>query len=81
MKRLKRIARTWKYALGSFNDRKTKKYDNAVASIRTLILLTYLITNGFIIAGVIRHWNPKPPRFADSCYASEPTAREHPEFA
>ena len=81
MKRLKRIARTWKYALGSFNDRKTKKYDNAVASIRTLILLTYLITNGFIIAGVIRHWNPKPPRFADSCFASQLPVGRHTETA
>jgi len=62
MKRLKRFGRAWKYALGSFNDRKTKKYDNSVATIRTLILLAYLITNGFIIAGVIRHWNkPSSP--------------------
>ena len=71
----------WKYALGAFDDRKTKKYDNSVAAIRTLILLAYLITNGFIIAGVIKHWNPKPPRFADSCYASQLPAREHQEFA
>lgn len=56
-KHLKRIARTWKYALGSFNDRKTHKYDNAVAIIRTIILLSYLTTNVFITAGVIRHWN------------------------
>ena len=80
-KRIKRLGRTWKYALGAFDDRKTKKYDNSVAVIRTFILLAYLITNGFIIAGVIRHWDPRPTRFADSCYASERTAREHQEFA
>jgi hypothetical protein len=28
-----------------------------VAFIRLLILLSYLTTNCFIIAGVIRHWN------------------------
>jgi hypothetical protein len=28
-----------------------------VALIRTLIFVSYLITNVFIIAGVIRHWN------------------------
>ena len=81
-KRLKRFGRTWKYALGSFNDQKTRKYDNAVATIRTFILLTYLITNGFIIAGVIRHWNGSPsPRFANSCYASLDSTRERPQTA
>lgn len=28
-----------------------------VAWIRFLIFLSYLITNMFIIAGVVRHWN------------------------
>jgi hypothetical protein len=27
-----------------------------VAVIRTIILLVYFVTNGFIIAGVVRHW-------------------------
>ncbi len=54
---MKTICRIWKYALGSFNDTKTANYDNAIAAIRTLILLVYLITNGFIVANVIRHWN------------------------
>ena len=53
----KEWARAWKYALGSFHDTKTKKYDNIVATIRTSILLAYLVTNCFIVAGVIRHWN------------------------
>ncbi len=54
------IGRAWKYALGSFDDHKTKKYDNWVCGIRTLVLLSYLITNCFIISGVIRHWNNVP---------------------
>ena len=28
-----------------------------VAMVRLTILLSYLLTNTFIIAGVIRHWN------------------------
>ena len=51
------IWKTWKYALGSFSDDKTRDYDNVVAIVRTIILFTYLITNAFIISGVIRHWN------------------------
>ena len=47
----------WKYALGSFNDDKTQSYDNVIAIIRTFIFFSYLITNCFIISGVIRHWN------------------------
>ena len=51
------IWKIWKYALGSFSDDKTHDYDNVVAVVRTIILFTYLITNAFIISGVIRHWN------------------------
>ena len=47
----------WKYTLGSFHDDKTKEYDNIVCILRTGILLTYLITNVIICAGVLRHWN------------------------
>jgi len=47
----------WKYTLGSFHDDKTKEYDNIVCILRTGILLTYLITNIIICAGVLRHWN------------------------
>jgi len=52
-----RVWRIWKYALGSFADEKTKRYDNVVLLVRSGIFLTYLITNCFIVAGVIRHWN------------------------
>ncbi len=52
--------RTWKYALGSFSDTKTSRYDNAVCIVRSTIFITYLITNCFITAGVIRHWNDVP---------------------
>ena len=28
-----------------------------IAMVRLIILLSYLLTNAFIVAGVIRHWN------------------------
>tara|TARA_R100001082_G_C4314368_1_gene138282 strand:- start:595 stop:807 length:213 start_codon:yes stop_codon:yes gene_type:complete len=54
---MNKVWRIWKYALGSFEDTKTARYDNAVCITRSIILLTYLITNCFITAGVIRHWD------------------------
>jgi hypothetical protein len=47
--------RLWAKALGekaSTNNREADK----VAVIRTIILIVYIITNIFIVAGVIRHW-------------------------
>ena len=55
-----KIWRVWKYALGSFSDTETAKYDNAVCVVRSIIFITYFTTNCFIIAGVIRHWNDVP---------------------
>ena len=52
------VWKVWKYALGSFSDEKTRRYDNYVVLVRTFIFISYLITNCFITAGVIRHWNP-----------------------
>jgi len=56
----KKIWTIWKYALGSFADDKTKSYDNIIAITRTFIFISYLVTNCFIISGVIRHWQPRP---------------------
>ncbi len=52
-----RLWRIWKYTLGSFHDETTKRYDNVVAIVRTFIFFSYLVTNCFIIAGVVKHWN------------------------
>ena len=60
MKVLNDAARVWKYALGSFSDDRTKEYDNYVVVVRSVIFVSYLITNCFIISGVIRHWNNVP---------------------
>ena len=59
MKAIK-IWRIWKYAIGSFSDDKTEPYDNYVAGIRTIIFVSYMVTNFFIISGVLRHWNDVP---------------------
>jgi hypothetical protein len=57
---MRQIWTTWKYTLGSFSDTKTKPYDNSVAIIRTCIFVSYMVTNAFIVSGVIRHWNDLP---------------------
>ena len=51
-----KLWRIWKYALGSFSDEKTEPYDNYIVLVRSVIFVSYLVTNCFIIAGVIRHW-------------------------
>ena len=43
-------------ALGEKNGIDDKEADR-VACVRLVIVLSYIITNCFIIAGVIRHWN------------------------
>ena len=54
---MQKIWEIWKYSLGSFSDDKTAPYDNYVAIIRTSIFVSYMVTNAFIVSGVIRHWN------------------------
>lgn len=51
--------RLWCKALGEKASKKNHEADR-VAIIRTIIFASYLITNCFIIAGVIRHWNDPP---------------------
>lgn len=56
MKNSKTIWRVWAKTLGEKASKSDKESDN-VAIIRSFIFMTYLITNCFIVAGVIRHWN------------------------
>jgi len=46
----------WAKALGEKASSNNHEAD-CVAVIRTVIVLSYIITNAFIVAGVIRHWN------------------------
>jgi hypothetical protein len=48
--------RLWAKALGEKAHKRDQVADK-VAVIRTVIFASYLITNMFIVAGVIRHWN------------------------
>lgn len=48
--------RLWAKAIGEKATKNDRESDH-IAGIRTLIFATYLLTNLFIVAGVIRHWN------------------------
>ena len=50
-----KLWRLWAKALGEKAGATDQEADK-VALIRTVIVLTYIITNLFIVAGVIRHW-------------------------
>ena len=45
----------WAKALGEKASSNDKEADR-IAYIRTLIVMVYVITNFFIVAGVIKHW-------------------------
>ena len=57
---MKKVWEIWKYSLGSFSDDKTAPYDNYVASIRTIIFVSYMVTNIAIVANAVRHWDNHP---------------------
>jgi hypothetical protein len=52
---MKHIWRLWCKALGDKAGKHNQEAD-IVAFIRTLIVLVYIITNLFIVAGIIHHW-------------------------
>jgi len=57
----KRTVTVWRWWAKSLGEKASKcdKESDKIAIIRTIIFATYLITNCFIIAGVIRHWESK----------------------
>ena len=63
---MRRIWTIWKYSLGSFSDTKTETYDDWVALIRTLIFVSYMVTNVFIVSGVLRHWHDLPSELSQT---------------
>ena len=60
MKKRRTFWRLWAKAIGEKATKNDRESDH-IAGIRTVIFLTYLLTNLFIIAGVIRHWNDSQP--------------------
>jgi len=47
--------RLWAKAIGEKHGVTDSEADQ-IAIIRTIIVMTYIVTNIFIIAGIIRHW-------------------------
>ena len=60
MKKRKTLWRWWAKALGQKATKNDREADH-IAHIRSIIFATYLLTNCFIVAGVIRHWNDDVP--------------------
>ena len=48
--------RIWAKALGAKEGKNDREAD-IIAGIRTLIFISYLVTNVAIVANAIRHWN------------------------
>jgi len=83
---------TWRLLAKALGEKASEcdRESDRVALIRLAILLSYLITNCFIIAGVLRHWGPERPQHApvrdfkgtgDGCSAHATTMHEVNEVA
>ena len=55
-KKRKTLWRLWAKALGEKAGKNDKEADT-VALIRTVILITYFVTNVAIVSNAVRHWN------------------------
>jgi len=53
---MRKIWRIWAKALGAKEGKNDREAD-IIASIRTLIFISYLVTNVAIVANAVRHWN------------------------
>jgi hypothetical protein len=58
MERIRKEMSYWRIWAKSLGDKSgtTDRESDLIALVRTVIILTYIITNCFIVAGVIRHW-------------------------
>ena len=56
MSKRKSLWRIWAKTLGAKEGRDDREAD-IIASIRTLIFISYLVTNVAIVANAVRHWN------------------------
>ena len=56
MSKRKSIWRIWAKALGEKSGKDDREADT-VARIRTLIFVSYLVTNVAIVANAVRHWD------------------------
>ena len=53
---MNKIWRIWAKALGAKEGKNDREAD-IIASIRTLIFVSYMVTNIAIVANAVRHWN------------------------
>ena len=53
---MKRVWRVWAKAIGEKAGSNDTEAD-IIAVIRTMIVIVYIVTNLFIVAGIVRHWN------------------------
>ena len=56
MSKKKSAWRIWAKALGQKDGRNDREAD-IIAGIRTVILVSYMVTNIAIVANAVRHWN------------------------
>ena len=59
MSKRKSAWRIWAKALGAKEGKNDREAD-IIAGIRTLIFVSYLVTNVAIVANAVRHWNDVP---------------------
>ena len=72
MRKRQRLWRVVAKALGPKAGKNEKEAD-IIALVRLAILFSYMVTNGFIIANAIRHWEKEKPAEAGWClHAQEP---------
>ena len=53
---MNKVWRIWAKALGQKDGRNDREAD-IIAGIRTLIFVSYMVTNMAIVANAVRHWN------------------------
>ena len=75
---IKKWWRVWAKALGEKSGKSDKEAD-FIATIGTLIFIQLVVTNCFIIAGNIRHWNDNVPVESNSTINSNVTRGTHYE--
>jgi len=72
----------WRYWAKAIGEKASKcdKESDTIAMIRTVIFATYLLTNCFIVAGVIRHWNDEPHVYVEIQQAQPVVPLIHTKF-
>jgi hypothetical protein len=61
----RKVWRVWAKALGQ-KDGKDDRESDTIAGIRTIIFITYLVTNVAIVANAVRHWNDVPSELSQT---------------